>query len=151
MDRRDHAALVATLAPDVRMTSPVTRDPFVGIDEVSLVIKLLMEAFEELDYPDEFDCGDVSIVSFSGVMRGRRITGHELLRLDEHGRVRSIEISARPPAGVASIARGVGPALARRRGRVNYVLFWLLSRFMPRILETGDAIGNRLFRLPERG
>jgi hypothetical protein len=150
MDQRDHAALVETLAPDVRMYSPVTRDPFVGIDEVSFVIKLLIEEFDELEYPDEFDCGDVSVVSFNGVMRGRPITGHELLRLDDQGRVRSIEISARPPSGVASIARGVGPRLARRRGRLNYVLFWLLSRYFPWILDRGDAVGNRLFRTPGR-
>ena len=148
MERRDIDALVATLADDVVFYSPVATKPFVGIEEVAEVIEVIMRSFEELEYPEEWISGSTEIVTFRGRMAGRFVEGAEMLRHDEDGKVRKIEIFARPMTGSFSVARAVGPPLARRRSRARAAGVWLLSRFGPVVVEWSERAADRLYRRP---
>lgn len=149
MERRDIDAVVATLRPDVIAKSPVTPRPFVGIHEVAGLIKNLIDGFEELEYTDELVNGNLYAVRFRGVVLGREVTGVDLLRLDETGRLREVEVSARPPSGVLAMAGRFTPMFARwRRGRINAFLTWLLLRPAPVGAAVFDWIGSRLARVP---
>lgn len=151
MDARDIDAVVATLRPDVVAYSPVTPNGFVGIYEVAGLLKNLIDGFEELEYTDELTNDRVHAVLFRGRVMGRVVTGVDILRLDEDGRIRRIEVSARPPEGVFSMAAQFSPMFARwRRGRVRAALLWLMLRCMPAAVARADKLGSRLARVPRR-
>jgi SnoaL-like domain len=149
MEARDIDAVVATLHDDVVAYSPVTPQPFVGIDEVAGLIKNLIDGFEELVYTDELGDGRVHAVLFSGRVMGRAIHGVDILRMDEQGRIRQIQVSGRPPAGVFAMAARFSPMFARwRRGRLHALALAALLRLMPAFATVADAIGSRLARAP---
>jgi hypothetical protein len=151
MEARDIDAVVATLRPDVVALSPVTPQPFVGIYEVAGLVKNLIDGFEELEYTDELAGGDVHAIAFRGRVLGRVVTGVDLLRLDEDGRIRRIEVSGRPPVGVFAMAGKFSPMFATwRRGRIRAFLLTLLLRGAPLLAVVMDAIGSRLARVPAR-
>lgn len=149
METRDIDAVVATLRPDVIAYSPVTPHPFVGIEEVAGLLKNLIDGFEQLGYSDELTNDRVHAVLFRGRVLGRVVTGVDVLRLDEHGRIRQIEVSARPPSGVFAMAARFSPMFARwRRGRLRAAVLWLMLRAMPAAVAGADAVGSRLARVP---
>lgn len=149
MERRDIDAVVATLHDDVVAYSPVTPRPFVGIYEVAGLVKNLIDGFEELVYTDEVGDERVRAVLFSGRVMGRAIHGVDILRMDEDGRIRQIEVSGRPPAGVFAMAARFSPMFARwRRGPLRAFLLAALLRLMPAFAAAFDRIGSRLARVP---
>lgn len=148
MENRDARAVIATLSDDVVFWSPVATRPFVGIDEVAEVIEILIDKFEELEYPEEWVSGSTEIVTFRGRIGGWPLEGAEFLRHDEDGKVRELHIQTRPLTGSAAVAKAVGPALARRRGRSNAIVLWLVSTFGPRFLWSGETIADRFYRRP---
>jgi hypothetical protein len=149
MEARDIDAVVATLRADVVAFSPVTPRPFTGIEEVAGLLANLIDGFEALDYTDELTNDRVHAIVFRGRVMGRTVTGVDVLRLDEHGRIRQIEVSGRPPAGVFAMAARFSPMFTRwRRGRVHAALLAALLRFLPALVATADTIGSRLARPP---
>lgn len=151
MEAGDHAAAWATLAPDVVAYSPVTGHPFVGSDEVGVLLGCLLDTFDELEYTDEIVGPDARVVAFRGRVLGRELRGLERIEDDASGKVVRIEIGARPPDAVFALAAGAAPRFTlRRRGPVRAALLWLLLRPLPRVAATLDAIGSLLARAPAR-
>jgi hypothetical protein len=149
MEQRDIDAVVATLRSDVIAYSPVTPHPFVGLEEVAGLLKNLIDGFEELSYSDELGDGLIHAILFHGRVMGRTVTGVDILRLDEDGRIRQIEVSARPPAGVFAMAAHFSPMFARWRcGRVRAAALRALLRFAPATVAAADRVGSRLARRP---
>lgn len=149
MERRDIDAVIATLREDVVAKSPVTPRPFFGIHEVGGLLKNLIDGFDELEYTDELTSGYVYAVRFSGVVLGKTVTGVDILRLDEMGRLREVEVHARPPSGVLAMAAKFTPMFAHwRRGPVRAVLALLLLRPAPLFAIVVDWLGSRLARVP---
>jgi hypothetical protein len=146
MERRDLPALVATLRPDVVFMSPVTSRSFVGLEEVTAVIRVIMDSFEKLEYPDEWVAGSTHIVTFQGQMSGRYVEGCELLRCDEEGRVARIEISARPIAGVMAVASAVGPGLARDLSWFRWACLRLVTKYVPALLHAMDRAAQLVWK-----
>jgi SnoaL-like domain len=152
MERRDIDAVVATLRADVVAFSPVTPHPFVGIEEVAGLLKNLIDGFEELEYSDEVTDGRLHAILFRGRVMGQVVTGVDVLRLDEDGRIRRIEVSARPPAGVFAMAARFSPMFARwRRGRMSAAVLRAMLRFAPAGVAAVDRFGSRLARAAEPG
>jgi hypothetical protein len=106
----DIDALIATLAPDVVLHSPVTFRPYVGRETVGGVLRLVSEAFdgwrciEELNGPD----GVLGFV-FETRVDGRALQGLDLLRLDASGLVADLTVMIRPLSGLVALAQAIGP------------------------------------------
>jgi SnoaL-like domain len=147
MEARDIDAVVATLHPDVVAYSPVTPQPFVGRYEVAALCKHLIDGFQEFGYTDELTNGRTHVILFRGRVMDRIVTGADVLRLDEHGRIVDLQINGRPPAGVLSVAAHFSPMFARwRRGPVRAAVLRALLRFLPATVERGDALVARIAR-----
>ncbi|MFL5908412.1 MAG: nuclear transport factor 2 family protein [Solirubrobacterales bacterium] len=115
IEARDLDALVAALASDVVLRSPIFDVPFEGIDEASDLFTVLLEVLWPLTYVDEIP-GDPHVLHFTGEIKGTRLEGIDLLRFDDQGRVREITVFFRPFPGAAAFLSAMGPKLGRRRG-----------------------------------
>ncbi len=54
VEARDFDAALALFADDATLDSPVAFKPFVGIEQVSVVLRAVVETFEDFHYTDEF-------------------------------------------------------------------------------------------------
>jgi SnoaL-like protein len=114
-EARDHDAIVAALAPDVVLRSPIFEVPFSGIDEAGDLFAVLLDVLWPITYVDEIP-GDPHVLHFTGEIKGRQLEGVDLLRFDEDGKVREVTVFFRPFPGFAAFMSETGPKLARRRG-----------------------------------
>jgi hypothetical protein len=143
----DHGAIVALLAPDVVLRSPVVRFAFEGRDEVALIYRIVLDAFVGFELVDS--AGDehgVQILRFRSKVLGRETETFSLLRVREDGLIGEVVISVRPLVSVAAVGAVMGPPLARRRGRLAWLAVVLLSRPLPRVLELAEPLLPRLIR-----
>jgi hypothetical protein len=144
MEARDHDAVIAALAPDVVLWSPIFDKPFTGIDEASDLFAVLIEVLTPLEYLDEIP-GDPHILHFRAQIDETELEGIDLLRFDEQGRVKEITVLLRPFKGVAAFLSATGPKLGRRRGgagrgAVLRVATAPLTFFMRRTAASGPAL-----------
>jgi hypothetical protein len=114
VEARDHDALVAALAPDIVLRSPVFDRPFTGIDEVGDLFAVLLETLWPITYLDEIP-GDPHILHFTGEINADELEGIDLIHFDDQGRVKEMTVFFRPFPGVAAFLSATGPKLARRR------------------------------------
>jgi hypothetical protein len=114
-EARDHEAIIAALAPDVVLRSPIFDVPFRGIDEASDLFAAVLEVLWPVEYLAEIP-GDPHVLYFRGEIDGTEVEGCDLLRFDEHGKVKEITVFMRPFPGIAAFLRGTAPTLGRKRG-----------------------------------
>ena len=108
----DHDAMVAALAPDAVLRSPVTFKPFEGRDAVAGLFEILLEVFEDFHYTDEFEAdGKVALV-FRTRIGDREAEGVDLFRLDAEGRIAELTVFVRPASGLMALGEAVGAKLA---------------------------------------
>lgn len=144
MESRDHDAVIAALAPDVVLNSPIFDKPFTGIDEASDLFAVLIEVLTPLEYLDEIP-GDPHILHFRAEINGTELEGVDFLRFDDQGRVKEITVLFRPFVGVAAFMSATGPMLGRRRGgagraAILRVASAPLTFFMRRTAASGPAL-----------
>lgn len=109
-ERDDVDALLATLAPDVVLHSPVTFAPYTGKETVGKLLRLVSEAFDEWRCVQEVH-GPDGVVGFMFRTRveGRELEGLDLLRLDADGLVAELTVMIRPMSGLIALAQAIGP------------------------------------------
>jgi SnoaL-like protein len=114
-EARDLDGVLAALAGDVVLRSPIFDVPFTGIEEASDLFEVLLEVLWPLDYLNEIP-GDPHLLHFTAEVNGKRLEGVDLLRFDDDGKVREITVFFRPFPAVAAFLSATGPKLGRRRG-----------------------------------
>lgn len=108
---RDLDAIRATLAEDIELYGPVFAEPFVGRAQVGGLFGVLLEAFEGVEIIDEVVSGDRFVLAFRAEVGGQPIEVVDLLSFDDDGRIETFTVTARPLAGIQSLAAAVGPHL----------------------------------------
>lgn len=112
-ESHDIDALVATLAPDVVLHSPVTFAPYAGKATVGALLRLVSEALDgwrcvkEVHSPD----GVIGFV-FGARVGDRELEGLDLLRLDADGLIAELTVMIRPLSGLIALAQAIGPKVA---------------------------------------
>ena len=112
VELRDHEAMVATLASDIRFNSPVSHRPFVGRDAVAVVLGAVLEVFEDFRYTDQFESGDCVALVFEARVGDREVQGVDLLRHDASGLVSELTALVRPLTGLLALGEAMGPRVA---------------------------------------
>ncbi len=146
-ERRELEPLLATLAPDVTIRSPVSeRLSFVGIEAARELFGIVFEELGELTYTDEFDAADARVLVYRGCFAGEQIEEVQLLRLVPGGKIRELTFFIRPLPGLVGVAGGLAPRLARRRRR--RLLAGVMSvggATLKLLVSFADRVGSRLF------
>jgi SnoaL-like domain len=112
IEARDQPAMLATLAPDVVLHSPISFKPFEGKEAVKDLFSVLLEVFEGFHYTDELTGPGVHALIFRTRIGNRTIEGIDLLRDREDGLVADFTVMVRPLSGAIALAEAVGPRLA---------------------------------------
>jgi hypothetical protein len=112
-EAHDADALVATLACDVVLHSPVTFHPYVGREAVGGVLRLVAEAFEDWRCISELHdpTGTIAFV-FRARVGHRELEGVDLLRFGADGLVADLTVAIRPLSGLIALAQAIGPGVA---------------------------------------
>lgn len=123
VEAKDLAALTSTLAPDVTFHSPVMPKPYQGLDQVTALLRVLLEVFEDFCYTDELidtahagGPGDPApaggaptrALIFRTRVMGKPLQGLDLVEFDDAGRVISLTVMVRPLPAAMTLARAVG-------------------------------------------
>jgi SnoaL-like domain len=112
IERRDLDGMVAALADDVVLHSPVSFKPFEGKEAVAGLFEILLRTFEDFRYTDELPGEDVHALIFRARVGDRDIEGLDLVRPGPDGRIVDFTVMVRPLTGVVALAEAVGAQLA---------------------------------------
>ena len=146
MEAGDHAAVVALFADDVVLHSPILQTRFEGREALSDLYAGIMEGFTDYRYTDEYQSGDAHVLSFAGTVRGRPLQGIDIVRVDEAGQITDMTVMIRPLSGLIAFLVGVGPHIARRRGRWHALALRIVSPPLPLVAALVERLSPRLVR-----
>src|SRR5579863_4567975 len=96
IERKDLAALLTTLAPDVTFHSPIVHQPYVGRDALAPLLAAVVEVLADFRYTDEFLSTDGAVLRFQAKIGTRDVDGVDILRFDAAGLVREFTVMVRP-------------------------------------------------------
>ncbi len=144
-EARDLEGVAAALAPDVVLNSPITSAfRFEGRDEVTDLLRVARELFEDLRYVADFGDVDMHVLTFRAAVEGHELEGTDLLRLNEDGRVREITVFVRPLPGVTALIAALAPKLAGEAGPGRSLAAAGFARPFAVLSRIGDSTGARL-------
>jgi hypothetical protein len=111
-ESHDTEALLATLAPNVVLHSPVTFAPYAGKETVGTLLRLVSEAFDGWRCVMETH-GPHGVIGFVFRTRvgDRELEGLDLLHFDVDGLIADLTVMIRPLSGVIALAQAIAPGL----------------------------------------
>ena len=108
VEARDIDAGLALFADDATLDSPVAFRPFVGIEQVGVVLRAVIETFEDFRYTHEFEAADGShALIFEARVGEKSVQGLDLLTTDDSGRITNLTVMVRPMSGLAALAEAM--------------------------------------------
>jgi SnoaL-like protein len=147
MEARDIAAVVDSFAADAVVRSPITgRLTFSGREQITALMGVILEVFEDLHYTDELRAGDLAYLSARARVGGTELEMVDQLRLDEDGKIRELTVFFRPMPAIAVAMRLIGSGLGRRRSAARGAAIAAMTRPLGLITEVGDRIGVGLVK-----
>jgi hypothetical protein len=114
IEARDIEAAIALLAEDVVFHSPIAFTPYRGREVVGMVLRAVIEVFEDFRYVREIgapDAADHALV-FRTRIGEREIEGCDFLHLDEGGAITELTVMVRPLNGALALAEAMKAKLA---------------------------------------
>jgi len=106
----DLDAGLALFADDATLDSPVAFKPFVGIEQVSVVLRAVIETFEDFHYTDELEGPDgTHALIFEARVGEKKVQGLDLLRTGDSGEIENLTVMIRPLSGVIALAEAMAP------------------------------------------
>ncbi len=97
-------------AENATLDSPVAFKPFVGIEQVSVVLRAVIETFEDFHYTDELEGPDgTHALIFEARVGEKSVQGLDLIRADDSGQITNLTVMVRPLSGVIALAEAMAP------------------------------------------
>lgn len=116
VESHDHAALVATLAPDVVFSSPAVHRPYEGRDATAFVLAGVLGVFEDFRYTDAIETAGPparAVLRFRARVGDRDIEGVDLLTEGDDGAITELTVLIRPLSGLQAVVEAMQAELAR--------------------------------------
>jgi SnoaL-like protein len=147
MEARDYAALAEVIASDARLRSPITAAfEFRGRDEIVELLRVVRDAYDEIEYTDVFQTGDVGGQVFRARVGGQTMEGIDFMRLGADGRVREFTVFFRPLPGLAALTEALATRIARRQSGTLALVIRALIRPLVLMTRIGDRLAPTLLR-----
>jgi hypothetical protein len=103
-ESKDFSAIDELFAEDVTFKSPVVYKPYEGREAVAMLLGEVIQVFQDFRYTDHTETGDTATLAFSARAGDKELDGIDLLRFDEEGRIREMQVYVRPMSGVHALA-----------------------------------------------
>ncbi|MGW4097673.1 nuclear transport factor 2 family protein [Mycobacterium sp. NPDC004974] len=119
----DLDALVATLAPDAELVSPLSgRMVFRGHDDLRQLLGAVYGGLRDLTWDEVIGDGPTRVAISEGRVGGVTITDALVFELDGSGRIRRLRPHLRPWLATTVFAMRLGPKLVRHPGVLRRAL-----------------------------
>jgi hypothetical protein len=142
-ERLDLPAFLETLAPSVRLRSPISfRARFEGFDDVAEVLRAVFDLLRDVEYFEDLGDATARALFYRARVRDQPVEGAILVRLDERARVTEMTMFFRPLPGLTELTASLTPRLAPRRARALVVA--AMTRPVAVLTNRFDALGVRL-------
>ncbi len=116
-EQNDIEGVVAMLAPDVELVSPLSgRLVFKGPDDLRVLLGAVYGSLKGWRWREELGDGDIRVVLGDGMIGPFKLADAMVLELDAEGRLRRIRPYLRPWLAVTYFALVLGPRLAGKPG-----------------------------------
>jgi hypothetical protein len=109
VEARDQDAMVACLATDVRLYSPVAFKPFAGRESVSELFWNLFQVFEDFRYVDELEGEGSHALIFRASVNGKELEGLDHLVFGDDGLVTEFTVMIRPLSALMALGEAMSP------------------------------------------
>jgi hypothetical protein len=106
---KDAAALPRVLAHDVTIGPPPYWNRLEGAVLVAHLLGLILETIDDFTYHREWTDGDELALEFRGRVGEMELQGIDLISLDPHGRIRSLDVLMRPVNAVVALRERIAP------------------------------------------
>lgn len=111
VEAKDLDAMLATLSPDVRFSSPVVFKPYEGREAVGYLLSLVVQVFEDFEYVDELEGERDGRKTLGLVFRARvgdkQIDGWDYLTLGADGQIEEFMVMVRPMSSMMALAEAM--------------------------------------------
>jgi hypothetical protein len=145
MEARDLAGVLDAFAPDAILRSPLTsRLAFQGREQISAVMEVILEIFEDLHYTDELQGADSAVLVAQANVGGSELEMVDHLRFNAGGKISELTVFFRPLPATAVAMRLIGSGLGRRKSKARAQAISLLTQPLGLMTEIGDRAGVRL-------
>src|SRR5205807_9740975 len=104
--------MVSLLAPDVVFRSPVVFRQYDGRDAVGVVLRAVLEVFEDFRYTDELSGPSLHGLVFRARVGNRELEGIDLLRTTEDGTIADFTVMVRPLSAALALRDAMAEKLA---------------------------------------
>jgi hypothetical protein len=112
-EAKDFSATDELFSEDVVFRSPVVFKPYEGRDALVGLLGAVARVFEDFQYTDQIENGDVAALLFRARVGDREVDGLDLLRFDGEGRISELMVMVRPMSGMHALAEAMGRELER--------------------------------------
>jgi hypothetical protein len=109
VEARDHDAMVAALAPDVQLHSPVAFRPFDGRESSAGVLAAIMSVFDDFEYTDEIESGQTVALIFRARVGDKSVQGLDFLKLGDDGLIEEFTVMLRPLSAIMAVGERMAP------------------------------------------
>ena len=145
MRAKDTEGLLACLAPDAELRSPISRRvAFRGTAELRALFEVVHATLDRVEVVEVVGEGRVRVLLVTASVAGHPLEEAMAVRLDEHGRVASMTLFVRAMPQLVTFAAVLGPRLARRRGAARAVALRLLFAPLAALVRAGEPVGVAL-------
>ena len=141
---RDLDAWRAHFSPDIKLHSPLITSTFDGYDSAVEPYELLFGALKDFQIELASHADGVDVFQWRCIAAGRPIEGVDLIRYAADGKICEIRVMIRTLPSLAAFALAIGPALARRRGRLRGAVAYALTYPLKPLFALVDAAAPRL-------
>jgi hypothetical protein len=150
-ERLDLEAFLETLAPAVKLRSPISfRARFEGFDDVAALLREVFDVLSDIEYFEDVGTSTTRALVYRAKIAGQAVEGAILVRLDDTPRVTEMTMFFRPLPGLTALTARLTPRLTARRSRVRGLLVAAMTRPVAALTRGGDALGVRLMQPPRR-
>lgn len=116
IDNRDHAAVEALLADDVRFNSPVAFTPYIGRHVTAAILRAVIRVMGEgFHYVGEYASADGRdhALRFDTTIDGKSLSGCDFIHLDDDGKIDELTVMVRPLNAAQALAAEMGAQFDR--------------------------------------
>jgi len=150
-ERSDLTAFLETLAPNVKLRSPISfRARFEGFDDVAALMQEVFDVLEDIEYFEDVGTATTRALFYRARIERQAVEGAILARLDDGARVDEMTMLFRPLPGLTALTARLTPRLAAQHGRARSLLVAAMTRPVAALTRAGDALGVRLIQPPRR-
>lgn len=113
IEAEDPAALEAALHPEVVFHSPAVFAPYEGRDAVMVLLRAVLDVFEDFRYTGAVREGSEEVLRFAARVGDRELEGVDLVSYDADGLVRELTVMIRPRQGLQAVLEAMGAQAQR--------------------------------------